>query len=1080
MAGYTSSDNFPTTQGAFDTSWNGASYTYYNAFISKLSNDLTQLLASTYLGGSGWNGDVIGSLIIGSAGNIYVTGSTDSTDFPITPDAYATIRNGNGDAFVTKLSEDLSKLLASTFLGGDSSDYGISIVADSNENIYVTGVTASPNFPTTDGTYDVSNDGSYDGFISKFNSNLTTLLASTFLGGSATDSPTSIVLDPSENIYVAGSTLSSDFPTTSGAYDASYNGNSNGNNHSVIGDAFVAKLSNDLKNLLASTYLGGTDYEGAFSIALDKNGSIYVTGWTGSADFPVSPDAYQTSLNGLMDGFVSKLNTDLTTLLASTYLGGTENDNVGTITIKSTGSIYIAGHTRSSDFPVTTGSYDTSFNGLGCYYFWGCFGDAFIAKLFLPNSLCLGNDLFIDSLRPERGGDIGDIKVYIYGCNFKQGAKVKLVRTDQADIIGDSVSVSDDGHTITTIFDLAGKARGLWDISVTNTDETSYTMPEALTIEEGRAPQFWASLLGRTRLEVMGGRPHRFSLVYGNLGNVDVPGAMMWVRIPAGVEVIDTHLSYTKDIHDETILQIPVSHVPPDLTQSISFTLKPPVKITSDVIESTDNYLNVAVHVTDSKETGDVTIKMNVSDTTKDIEPKVDVVETTDEIEYVYDAIIKVGESYSSTIQSLYGEYAPGVVEPKPPKGRRQVRMNIRGTRRQMCLLYNICIDNEILEGASNAIDIYEDASEFANTVQAITSAVTDATVKVNTTNTMVESGMLDQSEADTLNRLARGGATITIANRILPENTPLADVREGLEHMMVEAWERRIYLADFRSGVYFSAFCDEFKKTINLDCWSIMTQEYLNEALRRWYLKKQYIASKSGNSGLRFETLISGDPNEKVGSQGSGEQQYTSGVEPLRYTVYFENKSDASAAAQEITITDQLDKEKMDFSTFGPGTIAFGEKQVSPKAGLREYSKEVDLRPSKDLIVRINVILDKDTGLVTWHLIAIDPTTCELPEDPSLGILPPNKTPPEGEGSVIFTIMPKKGLATGTEVRNKATIVFDVNPPIDTNEWLNTIDNTKPSSSVQALAAIQDSADFTVEWSGTDVGSGIKLRIRE
>ncbi len=214
-------------------------------------------------------------------------------------------------------------------------------------------------------------------------------------------------------------------------------------------------------------------------------------------------------------------------------------------------------------------------------------------------------------------------------------------------------------------------------------------------------------------------------------------------------------------------------------------------------------------------------------------------------------------------------------------------------------------------------------------------------------------------------------------------------------------------------------------------------------------------------------------DPNEKVGSRGRTEPQYISGGGPLRYSIYFENQATATAPAQEVVITDQLEASKMDLTTFSFGPISFGDRQVNPPPGLKQFSTDVDLRPGKNLIVRIAAGLDA-TGRVSWYFGSIDPATGKLTEDPLGGFLPPNATPPQGEGSVVFTVMPKKDLPTGTEIRNKARIVFDLNDPVDTPEWLNTLDNTKPSSQVLPLAATQTSSNFTVQWAGTDEHSGI------
>ncbi|MBF8277658.1 MAG: hypothetical protein HW390_2731, partial [Candidatus Brocadiaceae bacterium] len=318
VTGYTYSTNFPTTSGAYDTSFN-SSYGY-DVFVSKLDRELTNLLASTYLGGS--SDDYSFWLTLDTSGNVYVTGLTISTNFPITSGAYGTSNNGYYDVFVSKLDSELMSLLASTYLGGSNYDVGHSLILDSSGNVYVTGNTESTNFPTTNGAYNTSyNGGSYyfggDVFVSKLDGGLTSLLASTYLGGSNDDYGYYLTLDISENVYVTGNTGSTDFSTTSGAYDTSFDGYGH--------DVFVSKLDSGLTSLLASTYLGGLNGDSIRSLTLDINGNVYVTGFTDSRDFPTTSGAYDTSFNGGFndyDVFVSKLDGGLKSLLASTYLGG--------------------------------------------------------------------------------------------------------------------------------------------------------------------------------------------------------------------------------------------------------------------------------------------------------------------------------------------------------------------------------------------------------------------------------------------------------------------------------------------------------------------------------------------------------------------------------------------------------------------------------------------------------------------------------------------------------------------------------------------------------------------------------------
>ncbi|MBI3770429.1 MAG: right-handed parallel beta-helix repeat-containing protein [Deltaproteobacteria bacterium] len=229
---------------------------------------------------------------------------------------------------------------------------------------------------------------------------------------------------------------------------------------------------------------------------------------------------------------------------------------------------------------------------------------------------------------------------------------------------------------------------------------------------------------------------------------------------------------------------------------------------------------------------------------------------------------------------------------------------------------------------------------------------------------------------------------------------------------------------------------------------------------------------TKCGNG---FPILGGGsvDPNDKFGAVGAGAAHFVSGEEPLRYQVVFENLASATAAAREVVVTDPLDTTNLDLSTFSLGPIAFGDHQIFPPPGLSAFVTDVDLRPAQNLLVRIQAGLDADTGVVTWHFLTLDPDTQSPPADPLVGFLPPNASPPEGEGSVVYTVKAKAGLATGTEIQNQATVVFDTNAPIDTPQWLNTLDDAAPESQVAALDPVQ-CLQILVEWAGSDVGSGI------
>jgi hypothetical protein len=215
-------------------------------------------------------------------------------------------------------------------------------------------------------------------------------------------------------------------------------------------------------------------------------------------------------------------------------------------------------------------------------------------------------------------------------------------------------------------------------------------------------------------------------------------------------------------------------------------------------------------------------------------------------------------------------------------------------------------------------------------------------------------------------------------------------------------------------------------------------------------------------------------DPNDKMGLVGVGASKSISGLETMPYRIRFENLASATAPAQEVFITDQLDTTKLDLSTFSLGPMFFGSHGVNPPSGLFTYTTDVPFDPDPtvagdDIIVRINAgvntsISDPNFGLVTWSFRSIDPATGQLPVDPNRGFLPPNDNPPDGEGSVLFSIKPWSNLVTGDTIGNSASIVFDVNPAILTDTWINTIDKRELALQIARVAN-------TVQVSWTGIG---------
>ena len=237
-----------------------------------------------------------------ATGNAYVVGTTFSTNFPTTAGAYDTSFGGYSDVFVTKLDPTGSSLVYSTYLGGSSVDEGFGSTVDDQGNVYVAGPTSSTNYPTTVGAFDTALNGSGDAFVTKLNSTGAGLVYSTFLGGTTLDQAHDLTVDGRGVAYITGYAESANFPVTANAFDTSHNDAGTGSRQS---DAFVSVLNDGGSRLLYSTYLGGLYTDEGDAIAIDGH-NVYVTGYTVSSNFPTTPGAYDTSLTGNYDAYVTK------------------------------------------------------------------------------------------------------------------------------------------------------------------------------------------------------------------------------------------------------------------------------------------------------------------------------------------------------------------------------------------------------------------------------------------------------------------------------------------------------------------------------------------------------------------------------------------------------------------------------------------------------------------------------------------------------------------------------------------------------------------------------------------------------
>ena len=411
VTGWTRTTDFPTTSGAFQEQAPGVERdaqgdpfdSNEDAFVTKLSS-AGDLVWSTYLGGTGDFPDEINAedfgtgIAVDSGGHAFVTGQTRSTAFPTTAAAFQSVDpdasrfggaifgNAN-DVFVTRLDDDGSALLYSTYLGGTSDDGGPagriaggtgSIDLDPSGNAFVAGRTESTDFPTTTRAFRATRAGGYDLFVARLgrftgDDGLTFLLTySTYLGGVADEAASRATSEVGVSagrlgrVVVASDTRSFDFPVTSDAFQTTLRGPT---------DAVVAKVDTTASraaSLEFSTFLGGSGEDSATDVAVESSGSAYVVGRTASIDFPLA-DHVQEFLAGGDDAFVTKVSPGGSALFLSTYLGGRGNDGAAGVAVQSPDDVFLTGLTASADFPVTTDRFQGAFSGGA--------SDAFVAKL---------------------------------------------------------------------------------------------------------------------------------------------------------------------------------------------------------------------------------------------------------------------------------------------------------------------------------------------------------------------------------------------------------------------------------------------------------------------------------------------------------------------------------------------------------------------------------------------------------------------------------------------------------------------------------------------------------------------------
>jgi len=643
----------------------------------------------------------------------------------------------------------------------------------------------------------------------------------------------------------------------------------------------------------------------------------------------------------------------------------------------------------------------------------------FYGRLDGTDCACLNpfrNDIF-----PNRGGNIGNITVTIITPDtfpVATGAQVKLTAPGTSDITGNSPIVSPP-HTIKTTFDLTGAPLGARTLVITNSDGSTRSYPQGFTIEQGIEPQVVTDILGWSDLRA--GPYETYTAVITNQGNVDANVADLRIEVPNWLnwQLIGTDPQNIFMGDDNTSFAVPVQTIPAYGSVNVPFQVQ-----IADVSQNAHRLIQLLTWTDTSPKVdyiGDFSEPriIRLEDASGTI---TDFLGTQDQTGAVTGlGAINVIDSNYTTIITTDAQYRP---------------VNVQGSDG-----YGFTI-GYISDPHIKITPYYPDG----HTGSSFDINVRDATVHVPL--------LYVPATCDTTSRTQQVleviGVVATIAGIILAPEVDAA------------------ITADLGSLANGTKLVNVYKRLV----YALTLAGIAADKIQKYFF--------SSKSSACVQGIVTGDPNDLEGPVGYGTAQWVPGAKPLPYTVFFSNDPNASAPAQTISVTDQLDPVNLDLTTVNLGVINIGIHQAtptvenSPPVGAKQYDYDLDLRPDNNIIAHIHASLDMLLGTLTYQFQSLDPSTGLPTTDPNAGLLPPGV-----EGTIQFSVVPKTSSPTGTVTSNQATIVFDYNPPMSTSVWSNTLDNDPPISHVKKLAASQKLGYFTVKWSGTDTinnvtGSGL------
>lgn len=602
---------------------------------------------------------------------------------------------------------------------------------------------------------------------------------------------------------------------------------------------------------------------------------------------------------------------------------------------------------------------------------------------------------------PDHGGNTGTVSVQIYGngVSFQDGATVKLVGSGP-DIIGSNTTVPN-ASVLTTTFDLTGAAPGVQKVVVTNPDDTSVTLPNAFSVEQGGQPQISLSIIGRSQIRI--GQQQSYYVDIQNQGSVDAP-------------IVIASLSSSGDA--QTDLNLPSGSIITSKAKSI---------LNAVPSQLSGMGLPQAVYVGRVSTKAHVTVPVSVlepSQSCPSLNGSEHLVQGLDPCA-VLDAASDLADEYLNVIYIRgLANLLPWVKAITPAdKGGLGSCFNLADLSTKVsCLIYKL--SDALLETTANGL---EGVKNDICALKKLAGCPGNCTLPQSWTDLL---GIIDK-----VRQAEEQLETLFSLNEIPVDQVNLLESQVALFEIQALALPPTL----------------GFPPPSTPSSFPVDT-----------------------STSMQICGVASLDPNAISGPAGLRSSHYVSGSAPIAYLISSENSLAATAPAQRVTISDLFDTARFDPGTLTLGPIAFSGKVLTPPilplASIGGFRSQVDLRPENDLLVDVQVTLDRIAGLLKWQFTSLDPSTGLPPADPLAGFLPPG-----AETSVEVATTPSSGLPTDSQLQNQASITFDLNNPIATNTWVNTVDNTSPTSQISGLKTAQSTSCFATKWSGQDVGVGIK-----